>query len=97
MRNAWHPMPQTVRMIMRSPTAADLDLWTARILADPAVVRDVPSRIIERRARAERMLASFSACWARRGDGTCVLSTKAGGPLPCSQMQTFAATRVSFR
>lgn len=79
-----HPPPptlETARLLLRPPAADDLELWTARIFADPAVTRYIPSRVVEPRARAERMLAMITASWEQRGFGIWLLADRGSGRL----------------
>lgn len=70
------PSLETERLILRAPTAADLDAWTTRIFADPAVTRYIPSSTPDPHERAAKMLAFVNALWERRGYGEWLLFDK---------------------
>jgi len=75
------PTIVTERLLLRPPTAGDLDAWTQRIFADPRVTRYIPSPVTEPRARAERMLAFVSNLWSQRGYGEWLVTDRASGEL----------------
>lgn len=75
------PIIETDRLSLRPPEPADLDIWTDRIFADPAVTRYIPSSIADPRARAEHMLTVITKSWAERGYGEWLLINKADGQL----------------
>jgi RimJ/RimL family protein N-acetyltransferase len=81
MRTSSIPTIETERLRLRPATPADLDVWTSRIFADPAVTRSVPSRVTEPRARAERMLSFITDTWTQRGYGEWLVTDKMDGQL----------------
>jgi RimJ/RimL family protein N-acetyltransferase len=75
------PTIETERLRLRPATADDLPVWTARIFADPNVVRYIPSSTTDPNERAERTLAFFNNLWSQRGYGEWLVTDKADGEI----------------
>jgi ribosomal-protein-alanine N-acetyltransferase len=75
------PTIETERLLLRPVAPEDLEEWTARIFADPEVVRFVPSSTTDPHERARRMYAFIARMWAERGYGEWLVTDKADGQL----------------
>ena len=73
------PELETERLVLRSFTPADLDVYVERIFADPEVTRFLPKRDIPPRQRAERVFKYFDEHWQKHGFGDWAVTGKADG------------------
>jgi ribosomal-protein-alanine N-acetyltransferase len=75
------PEIETEHLLLRQFTAADLELYSECIFADPDVTRFLPKRDISPRERAERVLKYFGEHWQKHGFGDWAVTDKADGQL----------------
>jgi ribosomal-protein-alanine N-acetyltransferase len=69
---------ETERLVLRGPTAADLDDWVATIFGDPEVMKYMP-RVGEPASAAAKVLDSFTQLREQQQVGAWVITSKADG------------------
>lgn len=72
---------ETDRLSLRPFTQDDLDAYTARIYADPDVMRYLPKRDVLPRERAQKSIEYFTQHWEQFGYGVWAVVEKASGVL----------------